>query len=188
MSRRDLEARKELLALRRDMTERILPMPKPRCALMWRRHSLYRHLKASLAALAKVLPAEGTVFEIARRDGALLDILRPLCPPGASIGLADDIVARRDARRQRRGGHACRRYPRHPPRKPAGVVRLPFRPDRRMTVPVLSYPLKSFIVSVDGLGIHVPLAINLMASPPAAACIPGNVPAGAAHSSVYRKA
>lgn len=37
MSRRDLEARKELLALRRDMTERILPMPKPRCALMWRR-------------------------------------------------------------------------------------------------------------------------------------------------------
>ncbi len=57
-----------------------------------------------------------------------------------------------------------------------------------MTVPILSYPLKSFIVSVDGLGVHVPLAINLMASPPAAACIPGNVPAGAAHSSVYRKA
>ena len=92
MSRRDLEARKELLALRRDMTERIFADAEAALRAYVETPPYIEHLKASLAALAKVLPAEGTVFEIARRDGALLDILRPLCPPGASIGLADDIV------------------------------------------------------------------------------------------------
>ena len=92
MSRRDLEARKELLALRRDMTERIFADAEAALRAYAETPPYIEHLKASLAALAKVLPAEGTVFEIARRDGALLDILRPLCPPGASIGLADDIV------------------------------------------------------------------------------------------------
>ena len=74
------------------MTERIFADAEATLRAYVETPPYIEHLKASLAALAKVLPAEGTVFEIARRDGALLDILRPLCPPGASIGLADDIV------------------------------------------------------------------------------------------------
>ncbi len=91
MSRRDLEARKELLAMRRDMMEQVFADAEAALAAYVGTPAYAESLKTSLAGLVDVLPAEGTVFEIARRDEALLDSLRPLCPAGASFALADDI-------------------------------------------------------------------------------------------------
>lgn len=92
MSRRDLEARKELLAMRKDMTDRIFTDAEAKLRAYTETPAYAERLKTSLAALTGELPAEGTVFELSRRDEALLDTLRPLCPPGASFALTDDIV------------------------------------------------------------------------------------------------
>ncbi len=92
MSRRDLEARKALLAMRRDMMERVFSDAKAALNAYVETPAYVERLKSSLAALVKALPAEGTVFEISRRDEPLLEPLQSLCPPGCSIDLTDDIL------------------------------------------------------------------------------------------------
>lgn len=71
MSRRDLEARKALLAMRRDMMERVFSDAKAALNAYVETPAYVERLKSSLAALVKALPAEGTVFEISRRDEPL---------------------------------------------------------------------------------------------------------------------
>ena len=49
------------------------------------------YLKKSLQELGSVLPAQGTFYEIGRRDEALLPQIRELCPPGSDVAVTDDI-------------------------------------------------------------------------------------------------
>ncbi len=91
MSRRDLEARKALLAMRRDKMEQVFSDAKAALSAYAGTPAYAERLKSSFAALIKALPAEGTVFEISRRDEPLLESLQSLCPPGCSVELTDDI-------------------------------------------------------------------------------------------------
>ena len=91
MSRRELDARKKLLGKRRDMTETIFAEVKEQLAAYTATPEYRQSLKDSLTAMAARLPAEGTVYEVAPRDEALIPDLTALCPAGSRVETSADI-------------------------------------------------------------------------------------------------
>lgn len=91
MSRRDLAARKDLLALRRDMMLQVFGDAENKLTAFCSTPDYLDYLKKSMEELSGVLPAQGTTYEVCRRDEALLPRLRELCPAGSRVELTDDI-------------------------------------------------------------------------------------------------
>ena len=91
MSRRELDARKKLLGKRRDMTETIFAEVKEQLAAYTATPEYRQSLKDSLTAMAARMPAEGTVYEVAPRDEALIPDLTALCPAGSRVETSADI-------------------------------------------------------------------------------------------------
>ncbi len=91
MSRRDLAARKELLALRRDMMSRVFAEAEIQLAAFRASPAYMDYLKKAVRELESVLPTQGTFYEVGPQDTELLPQLRELCPQGCPVQVADDI-------------------------------------------------------------------------------------------------
>lgn len=91
ISRRDMAARKKLLSRRQEMTASIFEDAVEQLNAFTASPAYAEKLKKSLAEMAAILPAEGTVYYLAEKDAALLDVLSPCCPAGSRLETADDI-------------------------------------------------------------------------------------------------
>ena len=91
MSKRELEARKALLAKRRDMMNAVFRQAEEKLMAYVAQPAYAERLKRSLAEMAAQLPAEGTVYSVASRDASLLSELSALCPQGSRTEVSVDI-------------------------------------------------------------------------------------------------
>lgn len=92
MSRRELNARQELLAMRREMTENIFQEAREKLITFTEQPAYTDFLKASFQTIAAQLPAEGTVYyAAAREEESRGRLLRDCCPKGAVLQFVKDI-------------------------------------------------------------------------------------------------
>lgn len=91
MSRRELEARKALLAKRRDMMNAVFRQAEEKLIEYTAQPAYAGRVKQSLADMAEQLPAEGTVYSVSSRDAGLLAELSALCPQGSRVAVSEDI-------------------------------------------------------------------------------------------------
>lgn len=91
MSRRDLDARKQLLDRRREMMDAVFQKARERLTAYVESPAYSDALRASVREMAEKLPADGTVYTLRRRDEAEAEALRAIVPAGSRIDYADDI-------------------------------------------------------------------------------------------------
>lgn len=91
MSRRELEARKALLAKRRDMMNAVFRQAEEKLIKYMEQPAYASRLKQALTDMAAQLPAEGTVYSVSSRDAGLLAELSALCPQGSRVEVSEDI-------------------------------------------------------------------------------------------------
>lgn len=91
ISRREMEARRKLLARRKEMTATIFDEAYQRLTAYTATPDYVKSLQSSMKTMLDTLPAEGSVYYLATKDQALLDSLVPLCPQGSRLETADDI-------------------------------------------------------------------------------------------------
>lgn len=91
MSRRELEARKALLAKRRDMMNAVFSQAEEKLIEYMAQPVYASRLKQSLTDMTEQLPAEGTVYNVSSRDAGLLSELSALCPQGSRVEVSEDI-------------------------------------------------------------------------------------------------
>ena len=92
ISRRDMEARKRLLARRQEMTDTIFQDATNRLKAFTATPAYVEKLKSSLKEMTTLLPAEGTVYYLMPADAAHWSALSPLCPDGSRLETAEDIL------------------------------------------------------------------------------------------------
>lgn len=92
LSMREVQARHRLLSKRRDMMTSIFDRARQKLLEYAETPAYCDELKRSLSAMAKQLPADGTIYAVCPRDEALLAELMPLCPAGSRIEVATDIA------------------------------------------------------------------------------------------------
>ncbi len=91
ISRRELEARKKLLSKRQGMMDAVFAAAEEQIAAFAASPDYAAFLQASLQAMSRRLPAEGTVYQLATRDAGHVQALAALCPEGSRVELSDDI-------------------------------------------------------------------------------------------------
>lgn len=91
MSRRDLDARKELLDRRREMMDAVFAKARERLLAYVESPAYSDTLRAAVREMVEKLPADGTIYTLRRRDEAEADALRALIPAGCSLTFTDDI-------------------------------------------------------------------------------------------------
>ncbi|HIZ20603.1 MAG TPA: V-type ATP synthase subunit E [Firmicutes bacterium] len=91
ISRRDLAARKELLARRRQIMDEVFSRAEEEILAFTQTPAYDTLLAGLLREAAAALPAEGTVYSISKRDEAKIPALSALCPPSSRIETSEDI-------------------------------------------------------------------------------------------------
>ena len=88
MSRRELKARQELLGRRKAIMEDVFEEAQARLAAYATTPAYAEKLKASLAEMAALLPAEGTIYAVCGRD---LSLLAGEVPAGSRLEASPEI-------------------------------------------------------------------------------------------------
>lgn len=91
MSLREMAARQKLLARRKEMTDAIFSDARQKLVDYAKTADYREKLCSSLAEMAAILPAEGTVYSVGPADADKIAVLEAICPKGSSIRTADDI-------------------------------------------------------------------------------------------------
>lgn len=91
MSLREMAARQKLLARRKEMTDAIFADARQKLADYIKTADYPGQLRRSLAAMAALLPAEGTVYSLSPADTDKIPELESVCPQGSRIQTAEDI-------------------------------------------------------------------------------------------------
>ncbi len=91
-SRREADARRALLEKRQKMAADIFARAREKLIAFTATPDYAAWLAASFREMAEVLPAEGTVYQLAAQDSAHAAALGALCPAGSRIETAEDIA------------------------------------------------------------------------------------------------
>ncbi len=91
MSRRDMDARKQLLNRRREMTADIFAEATKKLLSYTATPAYEESLTHSMKEMCNTLPANDSIYYLAVKDAAHRDALAALCPAGSRIELSDDI-------------------------------------------------------------------------------------------------
>ena len=92
LSGRETAARAALLARRQAMMDEVFSLAKDKLAAYTETPEYDEGLRRSLTEMAARLPAEGTVYTLARKDEGKLPALSSLCPAGSRIEVSADIT------------------------------------------------------------------------------------------------
>ena len=91
-SDRHIEARGEVLERRREITEEVFTEAKARIAAFTQSVDYAPYLCSLLKEMTDVLPADGTVYMLSRKDEAHLPAIQALVPAGSRVELTDSFV------------------------------------------------------------------------------------------------
>lgn len=91
ISRREMDARRKLLARRKEMTAAIFDEAFQRLSSYTSTPDYVQNLQISMKTMLETLPAEGSVYYLSAKDQALKASLAPLCPQGSRLETAEDI-------------------------------------------------------------------------------------------------
>lgn len=91
-SQREFTRRGELIRRRQAITDAVFEDARRRLLEYGTTPAYQDLLRASLTEMARLLPAEGTVYSLSERDRELETALKDLCPAGSRLEFTDDIL------------------------------------------------------------------------------------------------